>query len=171
MKKPAAINTMPDKTTRDLLNQFCDAKKALRERGVIRSERFTGELGEWLVETAHRGQRAEGTTQKGWDIKLMCDGEPLKLQVKAHAKGDNNPAAWTNISRDSLEHFDRLVIVVMTNDYFIKQWLEIPVEDVGRLIVQSGKSTIIKWDDATDFIVDWKSLPGYQDISDFEMPR
>jgi hypothetical protein len=161
---------MPNKTTRDLLIQFSEAKNTLRERGVIRSERFTGELGEWLVETAHRGQRAKGTTQKGWDIKLGCDGNSTRLQVKAHAKGNNNPARWTNISPDSLEHFDRLVIVVMTSDYYIKEWLEIPVGDVRQLIVQSGKSTIIKWDDARRFTQDWKSLPGAQDISDFEMP-
>lgn len=53
---------------REALNQLVAAKKRLRALGVIRSERFTGEVGEWFVEMLFDGTRAQRTSQKGWDL-------------------------------------------------------------------------------------------------------
>lgn len=44
------------KTVRQHLSESHEAKAALRKLGVIRSERFTGEFGEWLVEMAGKGK-------------------------------------------------------------------------------------------------------------------
>ena len=40
--------------------------RALRAAGVIRSRRFTGDLGEWYVECLYQVRRTSRQTQKGW---------------------------------------------------------------------------------------------------------
>jgi hypothetical protein len=156
------------KSARELLNDFYAIKVALRELGVIRSERFTGELGEWLVETAYKGQRAKGTTQKGWDVELCGENGRSLLQVKTHAKGEKNNARWTKIKPECLELFDRLVIVVLSDKYDLKEWYDVSKEDVRKTLVQSGKSWVIYWDDIKPHSINWKKLPGADAISDFE---
>jgi hypothetical protein len=155
------------KDTRALLNTLYQTKVALREKGVMRSERFTGELGEWLVEVAYQAKRALATSQRGWDVQAEVDGKASLLQVKTHAKGKRNGARWTEVRPDCIGQFDRLVIVVLSDDYFIKQWFDIPRNAVQSMLTQSGKSWIVKWDDALAYEKDIQMLPGGKDLVDF----
>jgi hypothetical protein len=155
------------KTVRALLNTLFETKAVLRELGVIRSERFTGELGEWLGEIAYNGKRATVTSQKGWDVEAAENGIKSFLQVKAHAKGKNNNARWTEIDPNSLELFDRLIIIVLSDDYFIKQWLDIPKESLRKILIKSGKSWVVRWDDAKTHSKNWQELPGGNGLSEF----
>lgn len=156
------------KSVRQLLGTLYETKTALRQLGVLRSERFTGELGEWLVETAYQGKRAKGTTQKGWDVEVSAAGARSLIQVKSHAKGKKNNAEWTEVRPDCLELFDRLVIVVLSDDYYVKRWLDIPKPALRKVLVQSGKSWVVYWDDVADYSVVWTDLPGAKAILDFE---
>lgn len=47
-----------------------NAKNQLKELNVLRSERVTGEFGEWFAEELTGAKRAKSTTQKGWDLIL-----------------------------------------------------------------------------------------------------
>jgi hypothetical protein len=136
------------KDIRKLLDSIYKAKVKLKQKGVLRSERFTGELGEWLAECAYGGKRAKATSQKGWDITLTNKNGSQLLQVRTHAKGKTNTAAWTEIKPDSIELFDRLIIIVLSDDFFIKEWYDIPKESLRRLLTQSGKSWVVYWKDA-----------------------
>lgn len=155
------------KETRALLTTLYRTKEALRQKGVMRSERFTGELGEWLVEVAYRAKRASATSQRGWDVQAETDGKISLLQVKTHAKGKKNSARWTELRPECLELFDRLVIVVLSDDYFIKEWFDIPKEALRSMLTQSGKSWIVRWDDAKAHAQDLRRLPGAEALGEF----
>ena len=160
-------------SVRQLLDQFFEVKKSLQKCGVIRSERFTGDLGEWLVATAYKGRLASSATQIGWDVEATIVGNNFKLQVKTHAKGKNNNARWSAIKKESLERelFDYLIIVVMSDDYFIQDWFEIPRSSLKNILVQSGNSWIVRWDSIESYRANWKGLPGAAAILEFESKR
>lgn len=154
---------------RNLLDKLYESKTALLQLGVLRSERFTGELGEWLAETAYKGKRAKGTTQKGWDIEAVESGVRSLIQVKTHAKGKRNIARWTEVRPECLELFDRLVIIVLSDEYYIREWFDIPKQALRRALVQSGKSWVVNWDKVKDCAIDWKELPGSEPILHFDI--
>lgn len=162
---PCSANFM--KETRALLATLYKTKEALRQKGVIRSERFTGELGEWLVEVAYEAERAAATSQRGWDVKERSAGKSSLLQVKTHAKGKKNGARWTEVRPECLELFDRLIIVVLSDDYFIREWFDIPKEALRAMLTQSGKSWIVKWDDAKSHAIELRNLRGSAALAQF----
>jgi hypothetical protein len=152
---------------RKLLNSLYEAKVQLRVKGVIRSERFTGELGEWLAECAYGGTRAKATTQKGWDVTVPTTSGSDLLQVRSHAKGKTNNARRTEIKPDSIDLFDRLIIIVLSDDYFIKEWYDIPRDALRTLLTQSGKSWVIYWDEAKAHKKALDELPYNKQVQDF----
>jgi hypothetical protein len=60
---------------RRLLTKIYEAKNALRKLDVIRSERFTGELGEWMAETACKGARAKLERRRDGTLKLSMEAD------------------------------------------------------------------------------------------------
>jgi len=159
---------MTMKRVRELLRTLYETKASLRELGVLQSERFTDELGEWLVEKAYNGTRVDSTSQPGWDVIATEGGREIRLQVKAHAKGKKNNARWTEIHADSLAHFDRLVIVVLSDDYFIKEWYDIPTHAVRQVLVPTRKLPVVNWDKVQGYAIDWRKLPSAALILSFE---
>ena len=152
------------------LNALFEAKVALRADGVLRSERITGEIGEWFAEKAYDGNRAQATSNKGWDIiQQVTADKKERLQVKAHAKGRDNNARWTEVNPDRFDNFNRLIIVVMGDDYLIKEWYDIPSKDLKWLSVKSGGARIVNWDDANEggFKKNISELPNGKSLSEF----
>ena len=135
---------------RQYLDQLSTAKRALFEGKVIRSERLTGELGEYLAVLQLNGQLAAGTSNKGWDLLAEIDGKPnQRVQVKAHAKGKGNGARWTQFT--SIEAFDHLFIVVLSPDYHVRElYLVSSTELESGGLAKFNKETkkwIVYWDD------------------------
>ncbi len=135
---------------RKYLDQLSTAKRALFEGKVIRSERLTGELGEYLAVLQLGGRLAAGTSNKGWDLLAEIDGKPdQRVQVKAHAKGKGNAARWTQFT--SIEAFDYLFIVVLSPDYHVRElYLVSSPELQRRQLAKFNKETkkwIVYWDD------------------------
>ncbi len=154
------MNTKSDNAVvRNSLNQMIGAKQFLRQLDVLRSERTTGEIGEWFVAELYGGTRAATTTQPDWDVKTTT----AKLQVKAHAKGEGNNARWTNV-KATLQNFDELIIIAFTSDLFLEEFYKIPIQDAQNAVKQSGKSHIIKWDDVRKFKVQLNALPRQDDL-------
>lgn len=150
---------------RKLLDTIAQAKMALQSMGVIRSERFTGELGEWMAEVAYNAQRAEGTSNPDWDLSVPSTNE--YLQVKTHAKGSENNAKWTALKTQSVKSFNRLIIIVLTPDYYIKKWYDVPSVVVREKIIKCGSLHIIKWNDVADYELLVSELPFGERISPF----
>lgn len=120
-------NCMTMNPVRMELDKICAAKKALEHLGVVRSERFTAEVGEYIASQLFSHERARTTSNKGWDLQSRC-GE--KIQVKAHAKGPANRCSTTYIQDFDL--FDTLIIVVMTWDYRIKAVYRMPKAEAEK---------------------------------------
>src|ERR1700735_2371695 len=105
------------KSKKRALVNFFEAMEALRREGVLINKKdFTCQIGEWLVEMIYDGKRAQSAIQKGWDIN--ANGK--YIQVKAHAKAENNNSRRTKIDKNSAEKIDELIIVVFTPNYKLK---------------------------------------------------
>jgi hypothetical protein len=128
---------------RNLLDQIALAKHKLFESKIIRSERLTGEIGEYLAELQYPAARRAGTTSnKGWDLILPCG---QKIQVKTHAKGAGNNARWTEVRH--LEAFDILLIVVLTPNYLLRELYEVTRDKLKTLAkVNARNVATISWD-------------------------
>ena len=113
------------------------------QANIIRSERLTGEIGEYLAELQFPNSNRAGTTSnKGWDL-ILDNGE--KLQVKAHAKGATNNARWTEVR--SLDAFDRLLIVVLTPGYRLRELFSVPTAAIRKVAkLDSRGVALVSWD-------------------------
>ena len=129
------------------IQKLNDAKEELRSLDVFRSERLTGEFGEWFAERLINAKRAASTSQTGWDL-LGANGE--KIQVKTHAKGDKNKARWTEWNY-SAGAFDILMILVFTKEYKLKEAYRIPYQNAEEEIDFEKKQVVLKWDDYSEF--------------------
>jgi len=134
------------KEVKEALNQFVEAKQKLRSLDVIRSERVTGEIGEWFAEQLTGAKRAKSSTQKGWDL---TDGKK-KYQVKTHAKGDDNNARWTTWKYNNNE-FDELILLVFSKEFRLKEAYQIPYKVTQDRVDFSKKRVVLRWDDFKDF--------------------
>ena len=142
---------MKPKEIRKCLDQLSAAKRELFEGKVIRSERLTGELGEYLAVLQLSGRLAAGTSNKGWDLLAEIDGKPnQRVQVKAHAKGERNLARWTQFT--SIEAFDYLFIVVLSPAYHVRELYLVSSPDLQRGRLAKFDKKTKKW------MVDWDVL-------------
>lgn len=141
--------------TRSCLNQLFEAKQTLWSLGVLRSERLTGEIGEYIVGSLHGYRRALSSSNKGWDLQSECG---KKIQVKAHAKGFLNGYRATMIK--NFDRFDSLSIVVMEPDYRIKSIYEIPSEQAKMIAKpRAGGDFELPWRLCEEFQVTHQNHP------------
>ncbi len=89
------------------VESLSQAIKSLKAIGIIRSRRFTGDLGEWYVEQLYQAKRAPSPTQVGWDLLLPVTGE--RVQVKTQSFDPSN--AWNYLESDPAL-FDRLILII-----------------------------------------------------------
>lgn len=143
-------NIMGMSPVRVELDNLCAAKKALERLGVVRSERLTAEIGEYIAGALFGHERARTTSNKGWDLQSSCG---VKIQVKAHAKGPGNRFSATHISNFDL--FDVLVIVVMTWDYRIKAVYHMPKAEAEKRANMKPKDRRFElpWKQCEEFLV------------------
>ena len=131
---------------KDTVNDFIQAKKKLKELDVLRSERLTGEFGEWFAEKLTSAKRAKSTTQSGWD--LIRDEE--KFQVKTHAKSSSNKARWTEWKYTE-KKFDFLVLLIFSQELRLREAYIIPYKIAEERINKKLKQIVLKWDDYPDY--------------------
>ena len=137
-----------------------DAFSVLRRCGVIRSTRLVGDLGEWYVATLFDGQISQSQAQKGWDILERSTGQ--KLQVKTQTFDPKNQ--W-NYLTTSPEHFDRLIIVLLTDTFLVRDIYDIPTTEVDQVIcIGKENKPRYRFKDLLRWRVDISKLPGYQHI-------
>ena len=141
--------------------QLANAINTLKATGVIRSRRFTGDLGEWYVAQLYGGKVAKSQVEKGWDVRLT-DG--TRLQVKTQSYDPQN--RWNYLDSDPT-HFDRLVVVILNDTFTLRDLYDIPV---GALIplLRTGREERPQyfWDALAPWRVDPRMLPGYTPVAD-----
>ena len=138
------------------VRELSHAVRVLRELGVIRSRRFTGDLGEWYVCQLYGAQPAASQTQKGWDVNLPASGE--RIQVKTQSYDREN--RW-NYLDSLLSDFDRLVVVIITDFFTIRALYDVPAEELGRVLrIGAEKKPAYYWDDLEPWKVNALDLPG-----------
>jgi uncharacterized protein DUF6998 len=142
--------------TKNAIKNYVQAKKKLRELDIAISERqIVSEIGEWLVIQIYNGKRAENKTQKHWDILI----EDKKIQVKAHAKGDNTTARWTNINYPKKANIDELIVIIFSQDFTLKEFYRAPWKSAYKLIKRENKKPVINWNDLATHRIDIHDLP------------
>lgn len=154
---------MPDDIERaiEAVEQYAQAISVLRATGVIRSGRFTGDLGEWYIECLYEAKRTASQTQKGWDILLPETGE--RLQVKTQSFDPAN--RWNYLGSDPAS-FDRLILVILNEDFTLRDLYDVPSPEL-RPCLRLGKEKLLiyYWDDLRPWRLQPKALPGYAKLA------
>ncbi|EIF6158341.1 hypothetical protein ACV3MX_07495 [Clostridium perfringens] len=92
------------------IKAFFDATELLKERGIIKSNRYLGDIGEYISSNLDLLKLCDSLRNKGFD-GLDCDGR--KVEVKSH-----NAKKGTNIQMDkyykngNIPEFDVLLVVI-----------------------------------------------------------
>lgn len=116
------------RSTRELLADFAAIMRALRDRGVVRTNNNPiGDIAEAIVAQHYGGERGS-FGQSGWDVKLP-GGE--RLQVKAlrlaGARGRRNLSPI----RDS--DYEAVIVVIFDEDFRVIEGLRIERRTVEEL--------------------------------------
>jgi hypothetical protein len=144
------------------VKQLSDAIKLLKTTGVIRSRRFTGDIGEWYVEQLYNAEKPTSQTQKGWDLILPATGE--RLQVKTQSFDQQN--RWNYLESES-NLFDRLIVVILTDSFSLRNLYDVPAAELTAIIrVGKENKPYYHWDDLIRWQIDPKNLPGYSRVKD-----
>jgi len=123
-----SIYDTADRTTPELLADWAAVMRALRERGVIRTNNNpVGDIAEAIVAAHYRGT-CGSFSQAGWDVQTP-DGE--LIQVKAMRRTATGKRRNLSPIRDT--NYDSVVIVVFDEDFRVAEGLKIEraaVEDL-----------------------------------------
>jgi hypothetical protein len=117
--------------------QIHEGMACLRSLGIIRSQKFGADFAEWLIAELFRGRLADNKTQRGWDV--LADDK--RISVKSHAKAQTNHTRWTDVGNLCL--CDRLAIVVMTEDFLVRELYDLPSVDADRMADNKQR---LRWD-------------------------
>jgi hypothetical protein len=150
------------------IQNYFNALEALYENGVLLNKKdFTGQLGEWLVETIYGGERAKSGIQKGWDIKV----KDRYIQVKTHSKAEGNKNRWSAVEKESSARVDELIIVVFTHNYKLVELFKVPWNEAINKVKPRGVKSIrneLNWNDLKSYSQDLSKLPNQKVVSLFK---
>lgn len=108
-----------EKTTPELLGDWAAIMRALRERGVIRTNNNpVGDIAEAIVADHFKGERGS-FSQAGWDVKTGDE----RIQVKALRQTPNTNR--TNLSPIRDADYDSVVIVIFNEDFQVTEGLRL----------------------------------------------
>jgi hypothetical protein len=129
-----------------LIHCYLAARSALRELGILRTERtLQGDYAEWLVATFLGLQLTPSTVQKGHDA---LDAAGRRYQIKSRIV--QNPAASTSFDFASNElTFDFLVAVLFSPQLEVLDFIRVPREVVLALGSQTSSSFRFRWNSVT----------------------
>jgi hypothetical protein len=116
------------RTTPELLGDWAAVMRALRERGVIRTNNNpVGDIAEFIVAAHVQGERS-GSSQAGWDVKAP-NGD--LIQVKgARQTADNNRSKLGAIRKDEYHY---VIAVIFDEEFRVTEALRIPRDVVEEL--------------------------------------
>ena len=155
------MSSSKDVSTIGAVRRLSQVIEELRRSGVIRSRRFTADLGEWYIEQLYIAKRASSPTQKGWDLIDPTTGERLQVKTQTYDPGNR----WNYLESDTSQ-FDRLVVVILTGRFTLRDLYDVPVLEL-RSLLRRGKDGRLRyhWDDLEPWRVNPRMLPGYTKLA------
>jgi len=121
----------------------------LKSLGVIRSEKWVADYGEWLVTKLFGGELANSRTQEGWDVKIS----DRKVQVSTSFVPPSGGYTRCNPEKE----FDELIAIGLTDSMKIDRMYRISKEKLMNLIHDGGEKRV-NWTDLKDDLVDLVKL-------------
>lgn len=129
---------------------------------MLRSRRFTGDLGGRYVATLYRGERPPSQTQKGWDVRMPTDDQ--RAQVKTQSFDSLNK--WNYLDTDTTL-FDRMILVVLTDALTIKTLYDVPSAELRRVLrVGKEQKPTYHFSDLEPWRTDVSTLSGFQRVAE-----
>jgi len=118
---------MDDKEAKNLLSQYSNIIRMLRELGVIRSGKVVSDYGEYIVCKKLGLKLVDSPVNKGYDA---VDDNGVKFEIKSRkATAWNKPTIFP-IKKEQLENFDFVIYVEFDDDWNIVKLLKIPSNEV-----------------------------------------
>jgi hypothetical protein len=143
----------------EALDNMHAAIQKLRSLGVIRSQKWTADYGEWLVGKLFGSDLAESRTQSGWDIEI--GGK--KVQIRTSFIPQKGPRyTRCKVSED----FDELVVVGLTENMRIGKMYRIDKERLKPLI-RNGAESRVNWTDLNPYSVNLNDLASVKNMTPF----
>ncbi len=148
------------KTIAESIKNLARAIKSLRAAEVIRSRYLFAELGEWYVEQLYEAERRRDSGRKGSDLRLP-NGAVVLVETKSY-----DPKNRWSFLEFNTNLFDRLILVILTDDLTVRDLYDVPITDFIR-VLRGGQEDMPSyyWDDLTPWRVDATKFPGYSAIS------
>ena len=143
----------------EALDNLHEALEKLRALGVIRSQKWTADYGEWLVAKLFASDLAESCTQSGWDIEI--DGKKVQIRTSfIPQKGPRYTRCKVN------EDFDELIVVGLTEKMRIGKIYHIDKERLKPLI-RNGSESRVNWSDLDPYSVKLNDLASNKGMTQF----
>lgn len=103
----------PPLSSMALLRAYCDAREALKRRGIVRTKNVVGDYGEYLFARAFSWALEPSSNA---DYDAMHDG--VRYQVKARQVSAANPSRQLgDMPEDALIKFDQLGVIIFAEDF------------------------------------------------------
>jgi hypothetical protein len=129
---------------RGLIRRYVEAREALKDLGVIRTERnLQGDYAEWLVSRMLDVDLSESAVQKGIDGR---DAEGKTYQIKSRRVSDLASARTSFDMRDPDRlRFDYLVAVFFSPAFELLGVVRLPYDVVMELGSQTRSTFRLRW--------------------------
>ena len=141
------------------LQRWCSAISALRNLGVVRSQKVLSDFSEWLIAEIYGGERPRSRAHPGYDVLVGSE----KIQVKAHAKSEDNPNRWSTIKDP--EKFDTLALLILSPTYKIQEFYRISSKELRSYLKPDKQGYRLNWDDIASWRIDKDEIPNYQRLA------
>jgi len=146
---------LPSPPVKDLLRAYVVSREALRQRGVIRSNKsFLSDYAEWLAAKALNLTLAEGGSNKGYDA---TDRQGRRYQVKARQMtAVYQQPDLRGFGDMDADHFDFLVAIIVDADFEVLRAVVVPFVEARarvkgpRMYLGSGLVSVPGVRDVTD---------------------
>jgi hypothetical protein len=127
------------------LNAIAVARKKLQDLGVIRSQKFQSDYGEWLASQVLELPLATSRVQPHWDLAKGA----RRVQVRTHSRAETNRAKRTVLKADRMD-FSELAILVLDSDYRLVDFFLIARPTIESRFSLSLAKRVVYWRQLAD---------------------
>jgi hypothetical protein len=145
------------------LERWSSSISDLKNLGVVRSQKVLSDFSEWLVAEIYGGERPQSRAHPGYDVLAGSE----KIQVKAHAKSQDNPNRWSTIKDP--ENFDTLALLILSTTYKVQEFYRISSKELHPYLKPYKQRYRLNWDDIVRWRIDKDKIPNFQRLASFFM--
>ena len=139
------------KNSEKLIAQYLEAKNALKDLGILRTDRsLEGDYAEWLISNNLGLKLSDSTIQKGYDATDIS-GKTYQIKSRVVESLNNN----TSFDIKNIDFkFDYLICVFFNPNLKLLKLLKIPYEVVIELGIQNQSSFRLRWNAKTKILLE-----------------